>query len=277
MTLEEKKRKGKLVRSMRMSKQSLRIPTKQKRINSVVIFAITAIYTIFTKIVFSKTKGNFFATGQIFTFDNLMMLAVIINLVVVLVITVFGNSIYSLNHYRAFRRLQALSSICKLIIFGSAIATALTNLNEVTMEAYGITFGDYLSERISNITTTPSILVNDGVINILNTAKYVSLLIAIISIFPAIFFFFKSYGFIFLFFALIYSGLFFLAPFFIYTDSRNFVEYVPDPKDEDYVIKNFWKLPSIWWHKFVIAVVEIFLIAIVVFFILLASGVIKTA
>ena len=265
MNIEKKKEISTLWRTTRISKKKLRIPTPSKRILSIFVFVVIAIYTVMTKLVFSKNGKTLFSSGNIFTFDNLMMLAVIVNLVIVLIITIFGHSIYSLNHYRLFRRLQAISSICKVIIFISAISTAIINLNEVTKEQYGIEYGQYLIGRITHPKETPSMLVNEGVIDTINTMKFSALVIAIISLVPVIIFFFKNYGmYVVLYYSIFLGGLFAL-PFLIYLNSRFFSTYRYDPEDENFVIQESYHLPFKWWHWVLIVLLEIAIIVGIVF------------
>ena len=265
MDIEQKKRISTLWKTTKISKKKLRIPTSSKRILSIFIFALIAVYTVLTKLIFSDSAKRAFSSNNIFTFDNLMMLAVIVNLVIVLIITIFGHSIYSLNHYRLFRRLQALSSICKVIIFISAITTAIINLNAITMEQYGITYGNYLVGRMLYPKQTPSILVSEDVIDIINTVKFSALIIAIISLIPVIIFFFKNYG---IYLALYYSmfiGGFFVLPFLIYLSTRFFYEYRIDPEDENMVIRDLYRMPMKWWHWMLIVLFEILVIVGIVF------------
>ena len=267
MTIAEKKQYATLARTQHVSKRSLHIYGKKRRIFSIVFFLITAAYTVGNKFLFTPQGVRFIDFANLFTPENIMLLATVINLVVLLVINFFGNSIYSLNHYVMFRRLKFISSVCKLVIFISAITAAVSSLNALTQEYFGLNLGTYWFGRISH-TVKESIVNYNGKIDITVVLKYASLIIAIVTIIPVAIFFLKTYFQMFIFFIMCFSIAVFALPFVFYFLSRSFKEYAPDDKNEKYVYKYTYRLPIKGWHIALLFIGEIVFVALVVLIII---------
>ena len=267
MTLEEKKEKAILAKTLHVSKRSLHIYGKKRRIFGIVTFLFSAIFTIFNKFIFTPQGARFINFANLFTPENIMLLATLINLIVLLVITFWGHSVYSLNHYVMFRRLKFVSSICKLVIFISAIVAGVTALNALTQEYFGINLGTYWFGRI-NHSIKESIITYTGSTNLTVVLQYVSLVIAIVTIVPIIFFFLATYGKYFIFFMMCFSAAAFALPFVIYFLSRSFNEYVPDEQNDKYVYKNVWRLPVKGWHISLVFLGEVVFVVLVVLIII---------
>ena len=263
MTLEEKKEKAILAKTYHVTKRSLHIYGRKRRIFAVVTFLFSAIFTIFNKFVFTPKGARFIDFANLFTPENIMLLATLINLIVLLVITFWGHSVYSLNHYVMFRRLKFVSSLCKLVVFISAIVAGVTALNALTQQYFGINLGTYWFGRM-NHSIKESIITYTGSTNLTAILQYISLFIAIVTIIPVIFFFLATYGKYFLLFLMFFSSAAFALPFVIYFLSRSFYEYVPDKENDKYVYKNVWRLPVKGWHITLVFLGELVFVALVV-------------
>lgn len=275
LTLEEKKEKATLARTYHVSKRSLHIYGKKRRIFAIVVFLLSALYTIANKFIFTPKGARFIDFANLFTPENIMLLATLINLVVLLVINFWGNSIYSLNHYVMFRRLRFVSALCKIVIFVSAITAGITSLNALTQQQFGVNLGTYWYGKITHV-INGSIMTPDGKFDITVLLKYISLAIAIITIIPVIWFFLKNYLKIFAFFIMCTSIAAFALPFVIYFLSRSFYEYIPDEKNEKYVYKRVWRLPIKGWHIFLLFLGEAVFVALVVLIVInIITGTIK--
>ena len=98
MTLEEKKEQGVLFKTLHVTKKSLHIYTKKRRMFSLVVFFLTAIYTVANKFLFTPQGVRFIDFDHLFVLENLMLLVTLVNLVVLLIISFFGNSIYAVTY-----------------------------------------------------------------------------------------------------------------------------------------------------------------------------------
>ena len=275
LTLAEKKEKATLARTYHVTKRSLHIYGKKRRIFAIVLFLFSAIYTIANKFIFTPKGARFIDFANLFTPENIMLLATLINLIVLLVINFWGNSIYSLNHYVMFRRLRFISSLCKVVIFVSAITAGITSLNAMTQNQFGVNLGTYLYGKMTHV-INGSILTPDGKFDITVLLKYISLAIAIITIIPVLWFFLSNYFKMFLFFMVLGSAAAFALPFVLYFLSRSFYEYIPDENNEKYVYKKVWRLPIKGWHIFLLFLGEAIFVALVVLIIInIITGTVK--
>ena len=262
MTIEEKIQDSTVIATSKVSKKRLGLPTKKKKINEIVIFGLTAVYTILFKFIFS---GSFIDFNNLWTLDNLMLLAILVNLVLVGVMKITGSTIFALNHYNLYSLFKWISMACKALIFSVGISVAYTALNEISISTYGL---EYFKMALS-IMPHQSLIVIEGFFYPDNLAKTIALIIPLVSMIPVIIFFITKYPKIWL-FVMFVTPLVILIPQLAYIWSRNFVVYSVDESDDTKLIKTRYKQNK---HKepiLILTFIQVFVYASVAFIIVMS-------
>ena len=113
MTYREKLKNSTVVKTGLIHKSYFRLMKPEKRLKTVVVFLLLALYTILTKFVF-KTIEKF----------DIMYVILIINLISLFVLRLIAHSVFSLNHIRLYKAVFFINRVCKLVIFSTAFVTS---------------------------------------------------------------------------------------------------------------------------------------------------------
>lgn len=137
MTYREKLKNSTVVKTGLIHKSYFGLMNPKKRLKTVIVFLLLALYTVLTKFVF-KTIEKF----------DIMYVVLIVNLISLFILRLIAHSVFSLNHIKMYKFVFFINRVCKLVIFLTTFVTSTIFFLDFFMDYHVNVLGEEELERV---------------------------------------------------------------------------------------------------------------------------------